>query len=183
MLGVTEPLLLADIVGAHGIKGWVKLRSYLEDPAILTRGESLILTPGEGARTAPSRAVKVIAVKAQGKGLIACLADVTDRNDAESLRGWSIKGPASCLPEAGDGEYYWRDLVGLRVLCRDGEQSVLLGEIDYLLETGSNDVMVVKATHDSVDETERLIPWLPDTVVTKVDLDNRTVTVDWYLDA
>jgi 16S rRNA processing protein RimM len=43
--------------------------------------------------------------------------------------------------------------------------------------------MVVKATHDSVDETERLIPWLPDSVVREVDLDSGTVTVDWYLDA
>lgn len=180
---MTEPLLLADIVGVYGIKGWVKIRSYLEDPAILTRGDGLLLTPSAGARDVPSRAVKVLAVKAQGKGLVASLAGVNDRNDAENLRGWSIKGPASCLPEAGDGEYYWRDLIGLEVFCRDGEQEVLLGEIDYLLETGSNDVMVVKATDNSVDEVERLIPWLPDTVVTQVDLDDRRVTVNWYLDA
>jgi len=180
---MTEPLLLADIVGVYGIKGWVKLRPYLEDPTILTRSESLILTPSAGAKKAASRAVNVVAVKTQGKSLIACLAGVTDRDDAESLRGWSIAGPESCLPAAGDGEYYWRDLVGLRVFCRDGTQKVLLGEIDYLLETGSNDVMVVKATDDSVDDAERLIPWLPDTVVTQVDLDERSVTVDWYLDA
>lgn len=180
---MTEQLVLADIVGVYGIKGWVKLKAYLEDLTILTRSDALILTPSAEARNAPSRAVKVVAVKTQGKGLVAALAGVESRNDAERLRGWSITGPATCLPTVDDGDYYWRDLIGLQVFCRDGNNDVKLGEIDYLLDTGSNDVMVVKATDDSVDDRERLIPWLVDTVVTQVNLDERRVMVDWFLDA
>jgi 16S rRNA processing protein RimM len=59
----------------------------------------------------------------------------------------------------------------------------VLGQVDYLLDTGANDVLVVKATDDSVDDRERLIPWLVDSVVTKIDTESRSVWVSWYVDA
>jgi 16S rRNA processing protein RimM len=59
---------------------------------------------------------------------------------------------------------------------------VLLGTVDHLIETGANDVLVVKATPDSVDDQERLIPYLVDDVVTRVDLEAGVIEVDWFLD-
>jgi 16S rRNA processing protein RimM len=56
-----------------------------------------------------------------------------------------------------------------------------LGCIDYLLETGSNDVIVVKPSDDSIDDKERLIPYRPN-VVLHVNLETQCVDVDWDLD-
>lgn len=184
---MAEQLHLADIVGVHGIKGWVKIRSYLEDPALLTELDDIILSPGKQAGAAEAKAevkkVKVLKVKTQGKGIIAALKGVDDRNAAEALRGWMLSGLASQLPQPGEGEYYWRDLIGLKVWCTEGDREVLLGTVKQLIETGSNDVLVVKPTADSVDDSEHLIPWLPGDVVAGVDLIAGVIKVNWFIDA
>jgi 16S rRNA processing protein RimM len=77
------------------------------------------------------------------------------------------------MPETDDDQYYWSDLEGLRVLHRDGTE---LGTVEYLLETGANDVMVVKG------ELERLIPFVMGKVVLGVDLDRGEIEVDWEWD-
>ena len=79
----------------------------------------------------------------------------------------------SRLPELEDGEFYWTDLVGLRVVTADG---VDLGEVERMLETGANDVMVVRG------ELERLIPFISGTVVRSVDVERGAVVVDWHPD-
>ena len=63
------------------------------------------------------------------------------------------------------------------------EDPVLLGKIDYLLDTGANDVMVIKATEASIDDRERLIPWVVDSVVSRIDTETGEVWVTWYVDA
>jgi 16S rRNA processing protein RimM len=79
------------------------------------------------------------------------------------------------LEPADEDEFYWADLIGLSVENLDGE---VLGTVDYLLETGANDVLVVKA--DKQDE--RLIPFVMEDIVKLVDLDNKLIRVDWAKD-
>lgn len=74
------------------------------------------------------------------------------------------------LPATAPGEYYWSELQGLEVITVEGES---LGTVDHLLETGANDVLVVKG------ERERLIPFVMDQVVTEVDLEHGLIRVDW----
>lgn len=74
------------------------------------------------------------------------------------------------LTNAEPGEYYWVDLIGLKVVTLLGQE---LGEVSHLLETGANDVLVITGTR------ERLIPFVHGDVVRKIDLDNRLMTVDW----
>ena len=59
---------------------------------------------------------------------------------------------------------------------------MLLGEVDYLIETGANDVLVLKPCEGSIDTRERLIPYLPGDVVTRVDLEQGLMEVDWFPD-
>jgi 16S rRNA processing protein RimM len=102
---------------------------------------------------------------------VAKLAGCNDRNAAESLVGALITIPRAELPETTQpGEFYWDDLLGLRVETLDG---VDLGVIDRLFETGSNDVIVVKG------ERERLLPYIWQQVVCEVDLANGLMRVDW----
>jgi len=82
------------------------------------------------------------------------------------------------FPELTDGEYYWYQLVGLKVIDHLGQ---LLGKIDHLLETGSNDVMVVKPCAGSLDDRERLLPYTEQCVLA-VDLVAGEMKVDWDAD-
>ena len=74
------------------------------------------------------------------------------------------------LSPLSEGEYYWSQLVGLEVITTSG---ILLGKVDHLMETGSNDVLVVQG-----DRT-RCIPYLLDQVILKIDLAAKKITVDW----
>ena len=79
------------------------------------------------------------------------------------------------LPKAENGEFYYHQLENLLVMTTDG---VLLGKVDYLFNTGNNDVMVVKPTKESLDGRERMLPYTDDCVL-DVDTSNSTIKVDW----
>lgn len=102
--------------------------------------------------------------------VVAHLDGVVDRDEAQQLCGWDISIDQRQLPEPEAGEYYWADLVGLKVKNLDGTD---LGVVDHLLETGANDVLVVKG------DRERLIPFLQQHTVIKINLDAGLMTVDW----
>lgn len=77
------------------------------------------------------------------------------------------------LPATAPDEYYWNDLLGLKVVNLQDEP---LGQVDHLIETGANDVLVVKG------ERERLIPFVLHRVVIRVDLEVGVIQVDWDKD-
>ena len=165
------------ITGAYGIKGWVKIHSYTEPQEnFLQFGEWRLKRGGV------LEPIEFDAGKRHGKGLVAHIAGVDDRSQAESYRGLEIAVPATELPTLDEGDYYWHQLQGLRVWCATGGDRTLLGEVDYLIDTGANDVLVVRACSGSIDDRERLIPYLPGDVVTRVDLEQGMIEVDWYLD-
>ena len=187
-----EGLTLATVLGAYGIKGWVRLWVNLEDPSALTHLSPLTLHKPSGHKPAghqPSdvpapaaRPVIIEALQRQGKGYTARLSGVEDRTAAEALKGSDIRMPTAQFPQADDGDFYWRDLEGLQVWCEEGESRLLLGIVQRLLETGANDVLVVAPCDGSIDDRERLIPWLPDEVIKQVDLQERTIAVSWFID-
>ena len=81
------------------------------------------------------------------------------------------------LPQLDDGDYYWKDLMGLQVVNVDGYE---MGKVIDMMETGSNDVLVVKANlKDAFGVKERLIPFLDEQVIKKVDLATGVIEVDW----
>lgn len=171
--GVAEAGLLAmgHISTAYGLKGWVWVHARTDPISNIFGYQPWYLKTREGFRP-----VKVLEWRPQGKGLVAQLDLAPDRTAAEALKNLEIWVPKSALPELEEGDYYWSDLVDLEVRTEAG---LVLGVVDGLMETGSNDVVVVKAAKGSIDGRERVIPWLPGTVVKKVDLVGRLITVDW----
>lgn len=186
-------IIAGKITGCYGIKGWVKIHSYT-DPVenIFGFGECQL------QRRGALEAVKFDDCRRQGKGVVAHIAGVDDRNLAESFKGLTILVPTEGLPALEEGDFYWSQLQGLQVWCNDlgatdgppvtnlpeaesVQQRVLLGTVDYLLETGANDVLVVKACAGSIDKKERLIPYLPDDVVTRVSLEESVIELDWFV--
>jgi 16S rRNA processing protein RimM len=175
-------LVVGKITGGHGIKGWVKIHSYTDPQENFLRfGHWMLRRPG-GVEPIDFDDGRV-----QGKGLVAHIAGVDDRTLAESYSGLEVAVPAGSLPVLEEGDYYWSQLQGLQVWCRDrnrqdSDERVLLGNVDYLIETGANDVLVVKPSAGSIDDRERLIPYLPGDVVKAVDLDRAVIEVDWFLE-
>lgn len=117
--------------------------------------------------------------KPQGKGLIAHFAGFDTPEAVRELTGLELRVSSDALPELGRDDYYWHQLIGLQVVNRAG---VNLGRVESLFETGANDVMVVAPDRDSVDDIQRLIPWLPDRVVIEVDMASDRILVDWEPD-
>lgn len=82
------------------------------------------------------------------------------------------------MPALDNGEYYWSQLIGLKVVNTAG---VDLGRVDHLVETGANDVLVVLDFDQNDKNIERLLPWT-EQVVLEVDFEQRTILVDWDAD-
>jgi 16S rRNA processing protein RimM len=176
-LPASELLVVGKITGCYGIKGWVKIQPYTEQQdSFISLGEWLL------KRRGGVEAVEFDVIRPQGRGLVAHIPGVDDRNLAESYKGLEIVAPAAALPRLPEGDYYWRELQGLQVWCNKDGEKVLLGVVDYLIETGANDVLVVKPSEGSIDSRERLIPYLPGGTVVKVDLDAAIIEVEWFID-
>ena len=94
----------------------------------------------------------------------------------KEICGMDIYIDAKDLPKLEDGEFYWSQLEGLKVITKEG---VLLGKVSQLMETGANDVLVVRGCEGSYDREERLIPYVPDQFVLNIDLDKQEMVVDW----
>lgn len=166
-----ENMVLGKITAVYGIKGWVKIYSFTDPMENIFTYQPWQLKVGNTLKN-----VKVSASKKHGKGLIAKLEGVDDRNTAQTYCGYEIQADSNLLPALEEGEYYWNQLKGLLVYT---ESEQLLGKVSHLMETGSNDVLVVKASKDSIDQQERLLPYLPDQVIKKIDLETGTMRVDW----
>ncbi|MCW9083077.1 MAG: ribosome maturation factor RimM, partial [Colwellia sp.] len=103
--------------------------------------------------------------------------NIDDRDEAQALVGSEILTSENSLPDLPQGEYYWRDLIGMNVVTTQGYD---LGVVSDMMETGANDVLVVKANlNDGFSKKERLIPYLFEEVVESVSIENKQICVDW----
>jgi len=170
------------IVDAWGIKGWVKVVPFASDPqALFSSRRWFVLPPEAGGIARPVVAesyppiLKVMQSREHGGAVVAQVQDVTDRSGAEALRGARLFVGRASFPTAGDGEYYWVDLIGLQVVNREG---AALGSVVGLLDTGAHSVLRV-APEDGGEE--RLIPFVG-AYIDDVSLEARLIRVDWGLD-
>ena len=172
---VTEQKIqLGRINAAYGLKGWVKIYSHT-DPV----EQILSYSPWQLRKNGKEFQAEVAKGKVQGKGVIALLVGFEDRDQAESLIGNEVWIDRVRLPRLEAGEYYWNQLEGLAVINQSG---VSLGRVDHLMETGANDVLVVKPDSGSFDDNERLIPYVEGEVVKEVNLETAVIVVAWETD-
>jgi len=192
--GLTPSSLPADaievgrILDAWGVKGWVKILPHSSDPEALFAAKSWFLqAPDAKFRpgfTAFSGTVtlSVDEAKVHSDSVVAKLVGLDDRNAAEALRGARIFLPRSSFPAASKDEYYWVDLIGLKVVNREG---VDLGLVRDLMATGPNSVLCVEYPIQKEDGTsgtaERMIPFVS-VYVDTVDIAGKCITVDWQPD-
>jgi len=169
----TSSIIVVGKLGApYGIKGWLKVHSFTDDPqGIFDFSPWLIGQQGKW------QSLEVVDWRRHNKGFIAKFAQVNDRDQAMAYTNVEISVDSAQLPALPEGEFYWRDLIGMSVITDKGYS---LGIVDDLMETGSNDVLVVKAnSKDAFGQSERLIPFLTDSVIKDVKYDKKEITVDW----
>ena len=160
---------------AHGVRGWVRVRSDMEPADDLLRYDEWLLDRG-----GEWRPISVRAVRAHGNVLIAHLEGIDDRDAAGRFAGARIGLLRDLLPALDDGQYYWVDLIGLEVIDEAGEP---LGTVREMIETGANDVMVVRpgppADSERTRSEDRIVPFLVGDVVREVDLEAGRIRVSW----
>lgn len=159
------------IAGVFGIKGWMKIFSYT-DPRknILSYSPLYLSVKGEWVEA------KVSNGRVQGKGIIIALENVTDPDQVLPMIGTALAIKKEQLKPTSLDEFYWSDLTGLKVVNLNKE---ILGRVDSILETGAHDVLVVK---NKELKTQRLIPFVLEETVLKVDLNSGIIEVDWKSD-
>ena len=173
------------ILGAWGLKGWVKIQPFASDPqALFSSRRWFIKPPEEGAvkRPLPAKALptflKITEAKDHGDVVVALAQGVADRDGAEALRGTRVFVARSSFPTPEADEFYWIDLIGLDVINRQGER---LGAVAGLIDTGPHSVLRVAPTPGAPQTEERLIPFVG-AYIDDVSLVERRITVDWGLD-
>jgi len=166
-------IVVGKIFSVHGVRGEVKVFSFTDPIENLLSYRSWTLR-----REGVVKQVELVSGRSTQKDLVAKLKGLDDRDEARLLSGYEICISRSLLPDLTEDEYYWYQLQGLHVIDTLGQ---LLGKIDHLLETGANDVMVVKPCAGSLDDRERLLPYTAQCVL-KVDLAAGEMRVDWDAD-
>jgi 16S rRNA processing protein RimM len=162
-------VLIGKIVGAHGIRGAVRVQVYAESVACFSLQSSLTLVDSAGHREPH----EVDWVQAHKKVVRLGLKNKTTREQAEALVGCAVLIPKACLPPLEPDTYYWADLIGMAVYAIDGEY---LGQVREIIATGANDVYVVK-TPEGHPLEEILVPAIA-SVVVEIDTDQRRMRVD-----
>ena len=172
MNDVNNLITLGKVGSVYGIKGWLKIHSFTENAEDIFDYSPWSLKLG-----GKTQSVTVTDWRKHNNGLIAKFDGIDDRDIAQGVVSHEITVDESVLPELPEGDFYWRDLIGMAVVT---DQGYNLGEVTDIMETGANDVLVVKANrNDGFGKKERLIPYLFEQVVKTVDATNKQITVDW----
>jgi 16S rRNA processing protein RimM len=161
-------VLVGKVSGCFGVKGWLKIFSYCDPRENITTYKSWIV----GGKVFDS-----VESKRNGKLIVAKLKGIDDKDIAMTLIGQTVEIREDQLERLRSDQFYWRDLVGLEVTNTKG---IAFGKITNLLETGANDVIIIKG------ERERLVPYITDAdngrTVIEVDIEKKTMVVEWHED-
>ena len=159
--------MIGAVGGPFGVRGWVHVKSFTEPPANLLAYRPWQLRNGSDWREVDAEA------RSHRRSFVACIDGCADRDAAARLAGAEIAIPPERLPKTEDDEYYWRDLVGCRVVGIDGD----LGSVARVLATPAHDVLVVRRGRDGEGKTD-MIPFVRE-IVTEVDLQGRRIAANW----
>ena len=169
---INKEVILGKVGAVYGVKGWLKIHSFTEDQEAILDYFPWSLKLGDKVRS-----VDITDWRKHSKNLIVKVAGIDDRDNAQAFVGSEIFVNENSLPDLPDGDFYLRDLMGMNVVTTKGYD---LGCVSDIMETGANDVLIVKANHnDGFGKKERLIPYLFGQVVDSVSLERKQICVDW----
>jgi 16S rRNA processing protein RimM len=164
---IKNPISIAKLGRPHGLRGWVLVQSFAHPPEQLFDYAPLYLQTGKTWRE-----INISGHKIQDQKLLLHIEGCDTPEAAKTYTNQLIAIDRSQLSEPKEGEYYWRDLEGLRVV---NQADVELGRVDHLINTGANDIFVVKG------KKEYFIPHLKQFILS-IDLKEKVIIADWEED-
>ena len=162
-----KKLLVGKINGFFGLQGWVKVFSYTSP-----RSNILNYSPWAIKFEDIFQEIDVIKGREQSKTIVAHIKGIDNREDSQKFIGKDVYIDKDQLPELKEGKYYWHELIGFKVINKNQEN---LGVVDYFVETGANDVLVVRG------KKEHWIPYIEPFLIS-IDSQNKEILVDWDKD-
>jgi 16S rRNA processing protein RimM len=140
---------LGRIVEAFGVQGWLKIQAHSQsDTLVKTKRWWLrkhdpraAVDAGQPAWSGPTMCATVLSAKPHGGTLVASWSGVSDRDQAEAWRNWSVWLPRSAFPKTSDDEFYWIDLIGCELTAEGG---VVLGKVAEVLDNGAHAILRVQ---------------------------------------
>jgi 16S rRNA processing protein RimM len=144
---------VAQVLAAHGIRGELKCRIVTDFPKLRFKRGNVVVIDGVSHR--------VVGARVQGQTVLLKLEDIADRDAAKTLRNRDVQIRAEDAGPLPEGQFYWHQVIGLEV--EDATTHESLGRVSDILETGSNDVYIVKG-----ERGEILVPATKD-VVKRID--------------
>jgi len=161
-----ELLLVAKTSSAHGLYGKVRLVLFTEDLGLFKKGRKIFISR-DGKN---EKSFEIVSASPYKRNFaILTLSGIDDRSHAEEIEGYDVFIDKAYLPPLeSEDTFYWKDLIGISVYDEEG---TFLGILESIIETGSNDVYVVKK-----DGNEILIPALA-SVVKAVDVSKKSMCV------
>lgn len=186
---------LGRIASAYGVRGWVKAQPHSSQSTVLRAAPVWWLCPPTGRLATPADSSSSASVPAsvlsrctphavkqcrpQGLTVVAELDGVSDRDIADSKRGYTIYVSREYFPQAKSDEYYWVDLIGCQVFTEDH----LMGQVQEVLDNGAH--AILRVTTLNLDAKgcpqEVLVPFVA-AHVQHVDIKKRRIETDWPFD-
>ena len=167
-----NPLIIGRFGSVYGVKGWLKIHSYTRPSDNILLYAPWLLKLNDGWQE-----INIEESRTQGQKLFVKILGVNSPEKASEYVNCNIAINSEKLPKLKKDEYYWKDLVGLSV---QNQSNLHLGAVSEIIETGANDVFVVKG---SIKGNERiLIPLIMDLYIKNIDLDNGVIHVDWIIE-
>jgi 16S rRNA processing protein RimM len=149
----------------HGVKGEIRIAYFNpEDTRFFSHYHMIFLQGDEGS----PQGYRLISVRPQKRFILAQLEGIRTKEEAEQLRGKVVLIDPAALPSLEGGEYYWHDILGMRVVTDKGSD---VGEVMEIVPTGSNDVYVVQK-----GKKEFLIPATKEVIIS-IDTEARTMVI------
>ena len=159
-----KKLLVGKIHGFFGVQGWVKIFSYTKP-----RKNILEYQPWYFVDNETYKVIEITSGREQSKTIVAQVKGINNRDEALQLIGKDLYINKDQLPELDNDAHYWYELTGFQVINKN---EVDLGIVDFLVDTGSNHVLVTKG------EAEHWIPYIEPFLVS-VDKHKKVISVDW----
>ena len=162
-------ILLGTIGKPYGLKGECYFYYFGKEPKNLNSYKEFFSKDH-------SMLLRVKTIREIKDRVIISFENIDSRTNVEELRDLDLYISEDQLVDLEAGDFYWYQLENLKVMNLEGN---FLGLVSELMETGKNDVLVVEPCNDSIDSKSRLIPYVKEKVITSVDIENQTITVNW----
>ncbi len=158
-------IVIGKIVATHGIEGWVVIHSYSYPSQNIKNYNTFLHIKNS------KECIKITNLKAMPKKIIIKIENYNDINTSKSLVGHNIFIEASDIPVLKKGEYYWKDIEGLKVYTT---KDSYIGSVDFIFNNGANDILAIKQNKEII-----YIPYINDRIEVipneKIIIDHETI--------